>query len=98
MADRPGVPISLQLDLEVVQRQRHVGEQVADRGLGGAVDDQFIAGEPDLTLSGAALDDSVAETHHVEQVDTGGDLEGLAGVAPRPVVFERDGCCPSRCS
>jgi hypothetical protein len=66
MADRPGVPISLQLDLEVVQRQRHVGEQVADRGLGGAVDDQFIAGEPDLTLSGAALDDSVAETHHVE--------------------------------
>ena len=79
MADRPGVPISLQLDLEVVQRQRHVGEQIVDRGLGGAVGDQFIAGEPDLTLSGAALDDSVAETHHLEQVDTCGDLEGLRG-------------------
>ena len=66
MADRPVVPIPLQLDLVVVQRQRHVGEQVVDRAIGGAVGEQFIAGEPDLMGVGAALDDSGTETHHVE--------------------------------
>ena len=48
MADRSGVPILLQLGLEAVQRQRNVGEQVVDRGLRGAVRDQFTAGEPNL--------------------------------------------------
>ena len=66
MADRPGVPILLQLDLVVVQRQRHIGEQIVDRGLGNAVGEQFIAGEPDLMSVGAALDDSGNRGAYVE--------------------------------
>jgi hypothetical protein len=41
MADRPGLPIRLQLGVEIVDRQRHVGEQVVDRDFGCAVGDEF---------------------------------------------------------
>lgn len=85
IADCPFVAITFQLDPVLVQRPRHVGEQQVDRGLGGAVGKHLLAGEPDLMGLGAALDDSGAEAHHVEQFDTGGDREGLGGRRAQPV-------------
>ena len=44
-----------------IQRQRHVFDDVVDRGFRHAVGSQLVARKPNLMLVGAALDDAVAE-------------------------------------
>ena len=54
-------------------------DQVIDRRVGYAVCDQLVAGESDLVVAAAALDDAVAEPQQVEELDAGADLERFGG-------------------
>ncbi|WP_236971270.1 hypothetical protein [Mycobacterium haemophilum] len=81
------------MGLEIVQLQRHVGEEVVDRRLGNAVGEQLVAGEPNLLILVTALDDAAPQPQDVDQLDVGGDLEGFGGRRAQPCGLRSR--CPS---